>query len=50
LQDEEGNPGARWEFRNAWPSQYDAPDLEATGNDVAIESLEVVHEGMTRVQ
>jgi phage tail-like protein len=50
LQDEEGNPGARWEFRNAWPSNYDAPDLDATGNEVAIESIEVVHEGMKRVQ
>lgn len=50
LQDEEGSPGARWEFRNAWPSNYDAPDLDASGNEVAIESVEVVHEGVQRVQ
>lgn len=50
LQDEEGQTGARWEFRNAWPRQYDAPDLDATGNDVAIESIEIVHEGMERKQ
>lgn len=49
LLDEEGEPGARWEFRNAWPRQYDAPDLDATGNEVAIESLEIAHEGMERV-
>jgi phage tail-like protein len=49
LQDEEGNPAARWEFREAWPSKYDAPDLSAKGNDVAIEELEIVHEGMERV-
>lgn len=48
--DEEGNPGLRWEFRNAWPSNYDAPDLDAEGGEVAIESLEVQHEGMERVE
>lgn len=47
--DEQGEPGPRWEFTNAWPRQYDAPDLSATGNEVAIESLEIVHEGMERV-
>jgi phage tail-like protein len=46
--DEEGDPGPRWEFRNAWPQQYDAPDLDAAGNEVAIESMEIVHEGMER--
>ena len=48
--DEEGNPGLRWEFRNAWPTSYDAPDLDATGAEVAIESLEIEHEGMERVE
>ena len=50
LQDEGGNPAARWEFKEAWPSKYDAPDLSAKGNDIAIESVEIVHEGMDRVQ
>lgn len=48
LQDEEGAPGARWEFEDAWCRQYDAPDLAATGNEVAITTLEIVHEGMER--
>jgi phage tail-like protein len=47
--DEEGNPKARWNFENAWPSKYDAPDLNAKGTDIAIETLEIVHEGMIRV-
>lgn len=47
--DEEGAQGPRWEFRAAWPTQYEAPDLDATGNDVAIESIEIAHEGMERV-
>ena len=50
LLDEQGEPGARWEFRDAWPQQYDAPDLDASGNEVAIESMEIVHEGMERTQ
>jgi phage tail-like protein len=50
LMDEEGKPAARWNFVNAWPSKYDAPDLTAKGNDVAVETLEIVHEGMTRVK
>ncbi len=50
LMDEEGNPAARWEFQNAWPNKYKAPDLSAKGNDVAIETIEVVHEGMKRVK
>jgi phage tail-like protein len=46
--DEEGSTGPRWEFKNAWPTNYDAPDLDATGGDVAIESIEIAHEGMER--
>ena len=49
LMDEEGNPAARWEFNDAWPSKYDAPDLNAKGTDIAIETLEIVHEGLKRV-
>ena len=48
LMDEEGNAAARWEFYEAWPSKYDAPDLDGKGNDVAVETLEIVHEGMSR--
>ena len=44
-----GEPGPRWEFTKAWPSNYEAPDLDATGGEVAIESLEIEHEGMERV-
>ena len=48
--DDEGKPTARWEFENAWPSKYDAPDLKATGNEIMIENLTIVHEGMKRVK
>src|SRR2546422_4771958 len=36
LIDEEGNQQSRWEFSNAWPTKYDAPDLNATASDSAI--------------
>lgn len=48
--DEAGNDKARWEISQAWPSKYDPPDFSAKGNDVAIETLEVVHEGVVRVK
>lgn len=44
-----GEPSARWEFREAWATKYDAPDLKASGNEIAIETLEVAHEGMKRI-
>ena len=37
---------ARWTFLNAWPCKYKGPDLDAAGNEVAIEMLEIAHEGM----
>jgi phage tail-like protein len=49
LLDEEGSPGARWELRNAWPTRYQAPTLDAGRSAVAIETLEVACEGFQRV-
>ncbi|ELZ63465.1 phage tail protein [Haloferax sp. Atlit-10N] len=49
LLDATGNPAARWVFREAWPSRYDAPRLDAMTSEVAVERLVVVHEGFARV-
>lgn len=46
--DEEANPTSRWEMFDAWPSKYDAPDMNAKGTDIAVETLEIVHERMER--
>ncbi|GBF34827.1 hypothetical protein DCCM_3947 [Desulfocucumis palustris] len=46
--DEEGNDVATWQVIEAWPAKYTAPDFNGTGSEVAIESLELAHEGMTR--
>ena len=40
---------ASWQVINAWPAKYTAPDFNATASEVAIETLEIAHEGMTRV-
>ena len=37
----------RWNFENGWINKIEAPTLNATGNEVAIESVEIVHEGLT---
>ena len=50
LIDEEGNPKSRWEFSEAWPTKYDAPDFKGSGNEISIESIDIAHEGMKRVQ
>jgi phage tail-like protein len=48
--DRRGQEMVRWNFLNAWPCKYDAPDYAAEGNDVAIETLELAHEGLERVK
>ncbi|GJG89714.1 phage tail protein [Gemmatimonadetes bacterium T265] len=48
LLDRGGQEVARWNFFNAWPSKWDGPDFNAEGNDVAIETLELAHEGVER--
>ena len=49
LLDEEEAPAASWQVINAWPMRYTAPDFNATSSEIAIETLEIAHEGMTRV-
>jgi phage tail-like protein len=47
--DVNGADKVRWDFSAAWPTKYDAPDFTAKGNDVAIDTLELVVEGLVRV-
>jgi phage tail-like protein len=46
--DLDGREKVRWNFFNAWPAKWDGPDLSAKGNEVAIETLELAHEGIER--
>ncbi|MBD1909751.1 MULTISPECIES: phage tail protein [unclassified Leptolyngbya] len=47
--DQAGDMKARWELLNAYPTKYEGPKLEAGANDVANETLTLVHEGIKRV-
>ena len=46
LLDESRQPVARWKLRRAWPAKYVAATLNALGNDVVVESVELAHEGI----
>lgn len=48
LLDRTGAEVARWNFVRAWPTKWDGPDLNAEGSDIAIELLELAHEGIER--
>jgi phage tail-like protein len=50
LLNESAEPAATWEMINAWPVKYTAPDFNALNSDIAIEQLEVAHEGLTRTK
>ncbi|HWX02304.1 phage tail protein [Collimonas sp.] len=47
LLDETGAPTMVWTLTNAWPTKITGTDLKAEGNEVAIETIEIVHEGLT---
>lgn len=47
LLNEEHQPVMTWKVKNAWPTKVTSTDLKADGNEVAIETLEIVHEGLT---
>lgn len=46
LLNEEHMPVMIWKVKNAWPIKVQATDLKADGNEVAIETIELVHEGV----
>lgn len=46
LLDEEQNPVVSWVAHNAYVSKMNAPELNAQSSDIAIESIEVAHEGL----
>ena len=48
LQDDEGQEKVRWNFFNAWPTKWTGPAFNSTGNSIAVESLEITHEEITR--
>ena len=47
LMNELRQPVLRWHAENAWIIKIEGPSFKASGNEVAIESVELVHEGLT---
>jgi phage tail-like protein len=47
LLDEEGSPTMVWTLTNAWPTKISGTDLKSTGNEVAVETIVIAHEGIT---
>lgn len=48
LLDDQHEEKARWNFREGWPTKWTGPSFNATGTEVAIENLEIAHEGMEK--
>jgi len=47
LMNESGTDVMRWHFEAAWINKIENPSLNATGNEVAMESVELCHEKLT---
>jgi phage tail-like protein len=48
LLDRQGQEKARWNFSNAWPSKWTGPSFSAEASDVAVDAMELTHEGLVR--
>jgi phage tail-like protein len=46
LMDSTGAEKRRWTFQNAYPVKWAGPDFKAQSSEVAIESMELAHEGL----
>lgn len=47
LLDEAGSPTMVWTLTNAFPTKITGTDLKSDGNEVAVETIEIAHEGLT---
>jgi phage tail-like protein len=48
LRDRSGNEVIRWNFTRAWPTKWTGPTFNAIDSKIAIESIEMAHEGVFR--
>jgi phage tail-like protein len=48
LLDTAGEEKLRWNFVSGWITKWSGPSFNATSNDVAIESVEIAHEGISK--
>jgi phage tail-like protein len=47
LMDETQTAVVWWNFKKAFPSKWTGPDLRATSTEAAVESIELMHEGLS---
>jgi phage tail-like protein len=47
LRNDEGKEVMRWHFEKAWINKIEGPTFKASGNEIAMQSVELVHEGLT---
>lgn len=47
LLDENGGTTMSWTLANAWPTKITGTDLKSDSNEVAVETIELAHEGLT---
>jgi phage tail-like protein len=47
LLNESHEPVTTWKIKEAFPTKVEGPTLNATGNEAAVESIELAHEGLT---
>jgi phage tail-like protein len=47
LTDETKSEVMRWKFRRGWPCKWTGPGLNAKNNEIAMETLEICHEGLS---
>jgi phage tail-like protein len=48
--DQTGSAVVTYSFTRAWPCKYSSPGLNASGNEILVEELELSHEGFVRSQ
>jgi phage tail-like protein len=48
LLDDDRTEVVRWNFFNGWISRWEGPALNAKANEIAIETIEIAHEGLER--
>jgi len=46
----DGTSVAKYSFKKAWPCKFTGPSLDSSKNELAIEQLELAHEGLERLQ
>jgi phage tail-like protein len=42
----DGREVLRWAFRGGWPCRWEGPELDARQPEIALERLEIAHEGL----